>query len=236
MLFHLRLVTLHHPWLEDSHLPWSLSCSNCGQNYACACSSNPIHKKWWYIMLLCVILDCKIPYQATFGSPFGSFHFICLSWKLTYAQDIVQHMMDPILDRGDGTIGIAIDIIIHDKNDTEHDWYLCILIHIFHDYSLVLNHDKNVVKATSVSVWQILRCAYDAQGIHAKSDKFSSLHASTHCSLLHNLRSLGVNHILIALYSITHVFCIYPYRVVEERHWLPWGQHTSLWQHQITIL
>ena len=49
---------------------------------------------------------------------------------LTCAQDIFQWMMDQILDHCEGAIGIADDVIIHGKDDEEHNWNLHKFVHV----------------------------------------------------------------------------------------------------------
>ena len=78
------------------------------------------------------------------------------------------------MDMCDGAIGIINNIIIHGKNDAEHDQHLCRFMHISCDYGLVLNPEKNVVNATSVSFFGSV---YDAQGVHPDPDKVSAIHA-----------------------------------------------------------
>ena len=59
--------------------------------------------------------------------------------------------MDQILDRCDDSNGVADDIIVCGKSDTEHDECLYKFMHIACDCSLVPNHEKSVVKSTSVT-------------------------------------------------------------------------------------
>ena len=54
-------------------------------------------------------------------------------------------MMDQVLDRCDGAIDIANDMIVHGKDDKEHNQYLCMLMHIAHEYGLVFNSLNTLV-------------------------------------------------------------------------------------------
>ena len=53
--------------------------------------------------------------------PCGRYRFIRLPFGLACSQDIFQRMMDQILERCEGVIGIADDIVVHGKDDKEHD-------------------------------------------------------------------------------------------------------------------
>ena len=78
--------------------------------------------------LLCyffVVAVYKSPYLTTKNSLFGWCHFLYLPFRLTSEQDIFQHMVDQILGRCDGAMGIANNITVHSKNDSQHDQYLC---------------------------------------------------------------------------------------------------------------
>ena len=69
----------------------------------------------------CIVLDYESSLLTTFNTHRGRFSFVRLPFGLACAQDIFQRMMDQILDCCEGVIGIADDIIIHGKDDAEHD-------------------------------------------------------------------------------------------------------------------
>ena len=70
---------------------------------------------------LCIILDYESSLLTTFNTLWGRYRFICLPFGLACSQDIFQRMMDQILERCEGVIGIADDIVVHGKDDEEHD-------------------------------------------------------------------------------------------------------------------
>ena len=70
---------------------------------------------------LCIVLDYKSSLLTTFNKPWGSFRFFHLPWGLACAQDIFHEMMNQILMHCDGVIGIADDVVVHGKDDKEHD-------------------------------------------------------------------------------------------------------------------
>ena len=72
-------------------------------------------------------------------------------------------MIGQILDECNGTMGIPNDINVHSKYDKEHALCLNKLMWITPDFSMVPNPEKSVVKATSVSFFQIFQCVYNQQ-------------------------------------------------------------------------
>ena len=69
----------------------------------------------------------------------------------TCAQDTFQGMMDQILDHCEGVIGIADDIIIHGKDDAEHDRRLHKFMKVAREHGLVLK-DAIIIYAR----WRII--------------------------------------------------------------------------------
>ena len=80
-------------------------------------------------------------------------------------------MMDQILDRCEGVIGIADDIIIHGKDDAEHDRRLHKFMKVAREHGLVLNK-RCEVKSNSV---KFFGCVYDKHGAHPDPSKASAI-------------------------------------------------------------
>ena len=80
--------------------------------------------------------------------------------------------MDQILDRCEGVIGIADDIIIHGKDDAEHDRRLHKFMKVAREHGLVLNKKKCEVKSNSV---KFFGCVYDKHGAHPDPSKVSAI-------------------------------------------------------------
>ena len=78
--------------------------------------------------------------------------------------------MDQILDHCEGVIGIADDIIIHGKDDAEHDRRLHKFMKVAREHGLVLNKKKCEVKSNSV---KFFGCVYDKHGAHPDPSKVS---------------------------------------------------------------
>ena len=63
--------------------------------------------------------------------------------------------MDQILDQCEGVIGIADDVVVHGKDDEEHDWWLHKLRKVAQEHGLIFSGEKCAVKHNSVKcLWQ----------------------------------------------------------------------------------
>ena len=101
---------------------------------------------------LCIVLDYESSLLTTFNTLWGRYRFVCLPWGLSCAQDIFQWMMDQILECCEGVIGIADEVIIHGKDDEDHDRNL---------------HKDSVTFFGTV---------YDANGAHPDPKKVDAIH------------------------------------------------------------
>ena len=83
-------------------------------------------------------------------------------------------MMDQILDRCEGIIGITDDIIIHGKgkDDADHDRRLHKFMKVAREHGLVLNKKKCEVKSNSL---KFFGCVYDKHGAHSNPSKVSAI-------------------------------------------------------------
>ena len=120
----------------------------------------------------CIVLDYESSLLTTFNTHRGRFRFVRLPFGLACAQDIFQRMMDQILDHCEGAIGIADDIIIHGKDDAEHDRRLHKFMKVTREHGLVLNKKKCEVKSNSV---KFFGCVYDKHGAHPDPSKVSAI-------------------------------------------------------------
>ena len=120
----------------------------------------------------CIVLDYESSLLTTFNTHRGRFRFVHLPFGLACAQDIFQRMMDQILDRCEGVIGITDDTIIHGKDDAEHDRRLHKFMKVTREHGLVLNKKKCEVKSNSV---KFFGCAYDKHGAHRDPSKVSAI-------------------------------------------------------------
>ena len=122
---------------------------------------------------LCIVLDYESSLLTTFNTPWGWYRFICLPFGLACSQDIFQWMMDQILECCEGVIGISDNIVIHGKDDAEHNRHLHNLIQVAHEHGLVFNWEKCDVKATSVTFFGTV---YDEDGAHPDPKKVEAIH------------------------------------------------------------
>ena len=80
-------------------------------------------------------------------------------------------MMDQIIDHCGGVIGIADDIIIHGKDEAEHDRRIHKFMKVTREHGLVLNK-KCEVKSNSD---KFFGCVYDKHGPHPDPSKVSAI-------------------------------------------------------------
>ena len=122
---------------------------------------------------LFIVLDYESSLLTTFNTPWGWYRFVCLPFGLACSQDIFQQMMDQILECCEGVIGITDDIVVHGKNDAEHNRHLHNLMQVTHDHGLVFNWEKCDVKATSVTFFGTV---YDKDRAHPDPKKVEAIH------------------------------------------------------------
>ena len=80
--------------------------------------------------------------------------------------------MDQILDCCEGVIRITDDIIIHGKDDAEHDRRLHKFMKVTREHGLVLNKKKYEVKSNSV---KFFGCDFDKHRAHPDPSKVSAI-------------------------------------------------------------
>ena len=119
-----------------------------------------------------IVLNYESSLFMIFKTPWGRFRFDHLPWSLACAQDIFQWMMDQILTHCDGVSSIADDVVVHGKDDKEHDKCLHKFMKVAHEHGLVFNKDKCAVKQTCVVFF---RCVYDTTGAHPDHEKVSAV-------------------------------------------------------------
>ena len=122
---------------------------------------------------LCIVLDYESSLLTTFNTPWGRYRFVRLPFGLACSQDIFQRMMDQIIERCEGIIGIADDIVVYGKDDAEHNRRLHNLMWFVREHGLVFNRDKCEVKATSVTFFGTV---YDKDGAHPDPKKVEAIH------------------------------------------------------------
>ena len=122
---------------------------------------------------LCIVIDYELSLLTMFNTPWGHYRFVCLPWGLTCAQDIFQQMMDQILECCEGVIGIADDVVVHGRDDKEHDQCLHTLMQVTREHGLVFNGEKCAVKQPSIKFFGWI---YDKEGAHPDPSKVTAIH------------------------------------------------------------
>ena len=122
---------------------------------------------------LCIVLDYKSSLLMAFNTPWGWYRFVHLPFGLAYSQDIFQWMMDQILECCEGVIGITDNVVVHGKDDAEHDRHLHNLMQVACEHGLIFNWEKCDVKATSVTFFGTV---YDRDRAHPDPKKVEAIH------------------------------------------------------------
>ena len=120
-----------------------------------------------------VELDEESSLLTTFNSPFGRYKFKRLPFGLKVSQDIFQERMDLILERCQGATGIADDVAVYGKDDSDHDANLHNLMQVAREYGLVFNPEKCDIKVSRIFFFG---CYYDAEGVHPDPEKVREIH------------------------------------------------------------
>ena len=93
---------------------------------------------------LCIVLDYQSSLLMIFNT-MGKLQICLPPWAIACAQDIFQWMMDQILTYCDGMIGITDNVVVHGKDEKEHDKCLLEFMRVTHEHGLVFNKDKCAV-------------------------------------------------------------------------------------------
>ncbi|WP_419629159.1 reverse transcriptase domain-containing protein, partial [Thiolapillus sp.] len=119
-------------------------------------------------------LDEESSKLTTFNSPCGRFRFKRLPFGLNLSQDAFQRSMDRILIQCPGTIGITDDVIVHGKDEEDHDKNLHHLMQVAQKCGLVFNIDKCKIKTPQIKFFGMI---YDADGVHPDPTKCAEIQA-----------------------------------------------------------
>ena len=119
-------------------------------------------------------LDEESSKLTTFNSPIGRFGFKRLPFGLNVSQDAFQQCMDQILSQCPGTIAITDDVIVHGKDDEDHDRNLHHLMKVAQKCGLVFNAAKCFIKTPQIKFFGMV---YDANGVHPDPEKCAEIQA-----------------------------------------------------------
>ena len=119
-------------------------------------------------------LDEELLKLTTFNSPIRHFRFKRLPFGVNVSQNAFQQCMDQILSQCPGTIGITDDVIIHGKDDKDHDRNLHHLMKVAQKCGLVFNSAKCFIKTLQIRFFGMV---YDANGVHPDLEKCAEIQA-----------------------------------------------------------
>ena len=119
-----------------------------------------------------VKLDAQPQLLTTFNSPFGMFCFQCMRFGLVMSQDVFQQLMDQILEKCPGTLGIADDIAVYGKTKTEHDKHLYNLLKAARANGFVFNSERCAIGQEIINFFGMV---YDAKGVHPDPERVEDI-------------------------------------------------------------
>ena len=96
-------------------------------------------------------LNEESSYLTTFGTPFGRFRWLRLPFGLKVSSEIFQKRLMQALDRLDGTICIADDVLIFGRTSAEHDENLNKFFARCEDQGIKLSRDKVEYRVSAVT-------------------------------------------------------------------------------------
>lgn len=121
---------------------------------------------------------CKLAPESqpltTFRTPFGRYMFLRLPFGLNISQDAFQQKIDNILEKCQGCVGIADDIVCFGATEEEHDNNLWNLMQQAKAHGLVFNSQKCHVKQEDIEFFGI---RISKNGIRPDNKKVEDLRA-----------------------------------------------------------
>ena len=119
----------------------------------------------------CVALGDESFYLTTFGTIFGRYRYLVMSYGSIDSQDAFQAKMDHILGLEE-IVSIADDIVLHGVTEEQHDDNMRKLMDRAHENGLIFSPDKCSLKADSV---MFFGCLYDKNGIRSDPAKVEAI-------------------------------------------------------------
>lgn len=119
-----------------------------------------------------VHLDKESQELTTFRTPFGRYCYQRLPFGLSVSQDIFQQRMDEIIEKVNGCVGIADDLIIYGVSDADHDANLINLMETAREAGLVFNSAKCTIRATEI---EFFGSVYSTEGIRPDPSKVEGI-------------------------------------------------------------
>ena len=111
-------------------------------------------------------------YITTFQTESGIKRFTRLSLGVNSAQEELQHAIREIIKDIQGTMNLADDIVVHGKNQTEHDASLLKILHRFEEKGLTLNLEKCLFSLNKLKFFGFV---FSDQGMHPDPEKLDQI-------------------------------------------------------------
>lgn len=121
-------------------------------------------------------LDEESALLTTFNSPCGRYCFTRLLFGLVMSQDVFQRQMDQITEGIQGCVSIADDVVIHGRDQQEHDTNLRKFLQAACNKGLKLNKDKCMIAKDEVPFFGEI---YSVHGTKPDPPKTTSLEQLT---------------------------------------------------------
>ena len=93
----------------------------CGRDHPRVGWQQEVHQVGWNFIIPLHRPRLRVITPPHIQHTWGRYRFIRLPFGLICSQDIFQRMMDQILEHCEGVIGIAEDVVVHGKDDEEHN-------------------------------------------------------------------------------------------------------------------
>ena len=98
-----------------------------------------------------VHLDEQSSLLTTFQTPFGRYRWKRLPFGTSVSSELFQKRLDQALEGLDGVIGVSDDVIIHGKDEEEHDANLKRFLERCRSLGIRLNEKKAELRKTEIS-------------------------------------------------------------------------------------
>lgn len=115
-----------------------------------------------------VKLDDESSYLTTFNTPNGRYRFLRMPFGLRMSQDVFQFKIDETYRNCLGATGIADDITVHGRDESNHDLHLHDAMERTRMAGIKLNQEKCIIKTSECSFFGML---YTSSGVKPDPEK-----------------------------------------------------------------
>ncbi|CAB3991427.1 transposon Tf2-1 poly [Paramuricea clavata] len=115
-----------------------------------------------------VKLDDESSYLTTFNTPNGRYRFLRMPFGLRMSQDVFQFKIDETYRNCPGATGIADDITVHGRDESNHDLHLHDAMERTRMAGIKLNQQKCIIKTSECSFFGMV---YTSSGVKPDPEK-----------------------------------------------------------------